>query len=137
MPALLFGESPGLLTADNSTYSDGTLCCGGVIDFTWTVRHAFHAQLALSDDASRWAARLMLRGSQDSRPQDVRQAHAVCRDNNGMASSLIFAEAVASHGGAVLWPTSVRRVCSHLSYILAGRSWMSPEPDLTQDLAPS
>ena len=38
VPALLFGESPGLLTADNSTYSDATLCCGGVLDFTWTVR---------------------------------------------------------------------------------------------------
>ncbi len=37
VPALLFGEAPGLLTADNSTYSDATLCCGGVLDFTWTV----------------------------------------------------------------------------------------------------
>jgi hypothetical protein len=37
VPALLFGEAAGLLTADNSTYADVALCCGGVVDFTWTV----------------------------------------------------------------------------------------------------
>ena len=47
VPALLFGESPGLLTADNSTYSDATLCCGGVLDFTWTVRRFLTGMFSL------------------------------------------------------------------------------------------
>jgi len=52
VPALLFGQAPGLLTADNSTYSDATLCCGGVLDFTWTVHVFLSCTFSLSDSSS-------------------------------------------------------------------------------------
>ena len=37
VPALIFGQPPGLLTANNATYADVTLCCGGILQFQWTV----------------------------------------------------------------------------------------------------
>ena len=37
VPSLIFGQPAGLLTPNNATYSDITLCCGGVINFNWTV----------------------------------------------------------------------------------------------------
>jgi len=36
-PAMLFGAPAGLLTPAGSAYSDVTLCCGGTLDFSWTV----------------------------------------------------------------------------------------------------
>lgn len=38
IPDLLFGSPPGLLMADNSSYAPVTLCCGGTLDFRWSVR---------------------------------------------------------------------------------------------------
>lgn len=37
-PALLYGVPQGLLTANNKTYSDVNLCCGGLMTFTFTAR---------------------------------------------------------------------------------------------------
>lgn len=41
---MLFGAPAGLLTPAGSAYSDVTLCCGGTLDFSWTVR-SFARQL--------------------------------------------------------------------------------------------
>ena len=38
IPKLLFGDPPGLLTKDKSRYTDVVLCCGGLMQFNWTVR---------------------------------------------------------------------------------------------------
>jgi len=37
VPSLIFGQPAGLLTPDNKTYSDVTMCCNGTINFSWTV----------------------------------------------------------------------------------------------------
>lgn len=38
-PRQLSGEQQDLLTADNSKYTDVTLCCGGLMRFNWTMPH--------------------------------------------------------------------------------------------------
>jgi hypothetical protein len=40
IPSLLFGAPPGLLTANNASYAPVTLCCGGTLDFRWSVSRA-------------------------------------------------------------------------------------------------
>lgn len=37
IPSLLFGAPPGLLTAGKTAYAPVTLCCGGTLDFRWSV----------------------------------------------------------------------------------------------------
>lgn len=40
IPSLLFGTPAGLLSPGNATYSDVVLCCGGTLDFRWSVSFA-------------------------------------------------------------------------------------------------
>jgi hypothetical protein len=47
IPSLLFGAPPGLLTAGKTAYAPVTLCCGGTLDFRWSVSQLHSAAVKL------------------------------------------------------------------------------------------
>lgn len=78
-PALLFGAPAAVLTPAGRTYSDVTLCCGGALDFSWTVcAPSASAVSKLADQACNCQVLLACRGQQPAVQQHVdHQSHAL------------------------------------------------------------